>query len=79
MPDRASIESLQTERLRALLLELRSGNAFYRDRLAKAALGEAPTLAEFVAKMPFTSKMDLVWDREEFPPYGSNLTYPIGR
>jgi phenylacetate-CoA ligase len=29
--------------------------------------------------MPFTSKMDLVWDREEFPPYGSNLTYPIGR
>ena len=79
MPDRASIESLQTERLRALLLELRSGNAFYRDRLAKAGLGEAPTLAEFVAKMPFTSKMDLVWDREEFPPYGSNLTYPIGR
>jgi phenylacetate-CoA ligase len=79
MPDRASIESLQTERLRALLLELRSGNAFYRDRLAKAALGEVPTLAEFVAKMPFTSKMDLVWDREEFPPYGSNLTYPIGR
>ena len=79
MPDRASIESLQTERLRALLLELRAGNAFYRDRLAKAGLGEAPTLAEFVAKMPFTSKMDLVWDREEFPPYGSNLTYPIGR
>jgi phenylacetate-CoA ligase len=79
MPDRASIESLQTERLRALLLELRAGNAFYRDRLAKAALGEVPTLAEFVAKMPFTSKMDLVWDREEFPPYGSNLTYPIGR
>jgi phenylacetate-CoA ligase len=79
MPDRASIESLQTERLRALLLELRAGNSFYRDRLAKAALGEVPTLAEFVAKMPFTSKMDLVWDREEFPPYGSNLTYPIGR
>lgn len=77
MPDRASIESLQTERLRALLGELRKGNAFYRDRLAKAALGEAPTLADFVAKMPFTSKMDLVWDREEFPPYGSNFTDPI--
>jgi phenylacetate-CoA ligase len=79
MPDRADIESLQTERLRALLGELRVGNAFYPDRLAKAGLGEAPTLAEFVAKMPFTSKMDLVWDREEFPPYGSNLTYPISR
>lgn len=79
MPDRAAIESLQTERLRSLLGELRAGNAFYRDRLAKAALGEAPSLADFVAKMPFTSKMDLVWDREEFPPYGSNLTEPIER
>lgn len=79
MPDRADIESLQTERLRSLLGELRKGNAFYRDRLAKSGLGETPTLADFVAKMPFTSKMDLVWDREEFPPYGSNLTHPIER
>jgi phenylacetate-CoA ligase len=79
MPGRASIESRQTERLHALLGEVRTGNAFYRDRLAKTGLGATPTLAEFVAKMPFTTKMDLVWDREEFPPYGSNLTYPIGR
>ncbi len=79
MSDRAGIQGLQAERLRSLLGDLRAGNAFYRDRLAKAALGEAPTLADFVAKMPFTSKMDLVWDREEFPPYGSNLTYPIER
>ncbi len=79
MPDRTSIETLQTERLRGLLRELRAGNAFYRDRIIKADLGETPSLAEFVAKMPFTTKMDLVWDREEFPPYGSNLTYPIGR
>jgi phenylacetate-CoA ligase len=79
MPDRASIESLQTERLHALLRELRAGNGFYRDRLAKAGLGAGPSLSEFVAKMPFTTKMDLVWDREEFPPYGSNLTYPIER
>lgn len=79
MPDRAAIEALQTERLRSLLGELRGGNAFYRDRLAKSGLGETPTLSDFVAKMPFTSKMDLVWDREEFPPYGSNLTHPIER
>ena len=79
MSDRASIESLQTERLRALLTSLRAGNDFYRDRLAKVDLGNSPTLADFVAKMPFTTKMDLVWDREEFPPYGSNLTYPLRR
>lgn len=79
MPDRASIESRQTELLHALLRELRAGNGFYRDRLAKTGLGVGPSLSEFVAKMPFTTKMDLVWDREEFPPYGSNLTYPIER
>lgn len=79
MSDRAAIEALQTERLRSLLGELRAGNAFYRARLAKAGLGDAPSLSDFVAEMPFTTKMDLVWDREEFPPFGSNLTYPIGR
>ncbi len=78
MSDRSRIETLQTERLAALLRELRGSNAFYRERLVKSGLGEGPlTLADFSAKMPFTSKMDLVWDREEFPPYGSNLTYPL--
>jgi phenylacetate-CoA ligase len=80
MPDRSCIEALQTERLGVLLGELRSGNAFYRERLGKSGLAPgAVTLASFSAQMPFTSKMDLVWDREEFPPYGSNLTYPIER
>lgn len=80
MPDRSCIEALQTERLGVLLGELRSGNAFYRERLGKSGLAPgAVTLAAFSAQMPFTSKMDLVWDREEFPPYGSNLTYPIER
>lgn len=80
MSDRRRIETLQTERLAALLGELLKGNAFYRERLVKSGLGKGPlTLADFSAKMPFTSKMDLVWDREEFPPYGSNLTYPMTR
>jgi len=79
MPDRATIESLQTERLHALLDALHAGNEFYRERLSKAGLGSSPSLSEFVSKMPFTTKMDLVWDREEFPPYGSNLTYAIER
>lgn len=77
---RPRIESVQAARLAALLGELRAGNPFYGARLAKAGLGDGgTTLADFVARMPFTTKMDLVWDREEFPPYGSNLTYPIGR
>lgn len=66
------------EKLRHLLGELRRGNDFYRSRLEKAGLDETVgSLREFTSRMPFTTKMDLVWDREEFPPYGSNLTYPI--
>ena len=66
------------ERLRSLVVELHHGNAFYRDRLKKAGMESGPSsLAEFTEKMPFTTKMDLVWDREEFSPYGSNLTYPL--
>ncbi len=77
---RPRIEALQLGRLRTLLGELRKGNAFYRERIGKAGLAGGPaSLGDFVAKMPFTTKMDLVWDREEFPPYGSNLTYPLER
>ncbi len=77
---RSRIESVQLGRLRTLLGELCTGNAFYRERIAKAGLADGPaSLGDYVAKMPFTTKMDLVWDREEFPPYGSNLTYPIAR
>ncbi len=82
MSGRAEIEALQIQRLRALISELRKGNAFYRSRLDDAGIQggrDLASLAEFAERMPFTSKMDLVWDREEFPPYGSNLTYPTGR
>jgi len=79
-PSRREIETRQLERLRSLVAELAGGNAFYRDRLAAAGVDESiGSLAEFSRKMPFTTKMDLVWDREEFPPYGTNLTYPLER
>jgi phenylacetate-CoA ligase len=78
MADRPITESTQLKRLQALIGELQQGNDFYRERLSKAGVdAEIASLADFSAKMPFTTKMDLVWDREEFPPYGSNLTYPF--
>ena len=80
MADRPRTESRQLDRLQALIAELRTGNAFYGGRLKKSGIGASlSSLAEFTERMPFTTKMDLVWDREEFPPYGSNLTYPLGR
>jgi len=80
MADRPRIEGEQLEKLRGLIGELRKGNDFYRTRLEKAGLDEKiSSIRDFTSRMPFTTKMDLVWDREEFPPYGSNLTYPISQ
>jgi len=75
---RTKIEASQLEKLRRLVGELEAGNAFYQTRLADAGISKSiASLADFSAKMPFTTKMDLVWDREEFSPYGTNLTYPV--
>jgi phenylacetate-CoA ligase len=80
MKGRSEIEGKQLERLRFLLGELRQNNAFYRPKLEAAGLdGGVESLEAFCAAMAFTTKMDLVWDREEHPPYGSNLTYPRDR
>ncbi len=78
MATRPEISSLQLTRLRELIAALEEGNDFYRPRLAAAGVTrDISSLAEFSARMPFTTKMDLVWDREETPPYGTNLTYPM--
>lgn len=78
MAERNQIETAQLKLLQSLIGELSRGNDFYRQRLETAGIDASiATLEEFAAKMPFTTKMDLVWDREEFAPYGSNLTYPI--
>lgn len=78
MAERPGTESNQLAKLQHLVGELEKGNDFYRERLSKAGLDSSvASLEEYTSKMPFTTKMDLVWDREEFPPYGSNLTCPV--
>ena len=77
---RGEIEKLQLEKLRSLIAELAAGNAFYQSRLKEAGVSaKLASLSGFVAKLPFTTKMDLVWDREEASPYGTNLTYPLAQ
>ena len=80
MNSRGEIEEIQLSRLCALIAKIEEGDAnqFYLSRLRDAGVGSSlASLDEFFRKMPFTSKMDLVWDREENPPYGSNLTFPF--
>ncbi len=64
--------TLQRERLDALLAEILPRNAFYAARLANA------DPADF-ARLPWTTKADLVRDQAAHPPYGTVLTYPRHR
>jgi phenylacetate-CoA ligase len=66
------------DRLRRLLREISPENRFYAPRLAAAGLANGVgSLEEFVARMPFTTKAELVADQAAHPPYGSNLTFPL--
>ncbi len=83
---RQQIEALQLQRLRFLLGELAS-NAFYAPRLRAIGLspdagddaGQLPDLETFRRHMPCTTKAQLVEDQQRYPPYGSNLSYPLER
>ena len=61
------------DRLRTLTAAIR-GNRFQSSRLA--ALGEIASVADFIARVPFTTKAELVADHAAHPPFGSNLTFP---
>jgi phenylacetate-CoA ligase len=66
-----------SDKLRALLAEVMPSNRFVARRLA--GIEGWTTLAEFVERVPFTHKPELVADQATHPPYGSNLTYPAER
>lgn len=72
---RATLEEFQTARLRGLLNELLESNRFYQRKLAGVDLSAAD---ELLARLPFTTRAELHEDQIAFPPYGSNLTRPLG-
>jgi phenylacetate-CoA ligase len=74
---RAAIRAAQWERLRALLDTIVATNGFYQRRLAHLTMGSVESLGDFVRLCPLLTKKMLVADREENPPYGTNLTYPL--
>jgi len=78
--NRAQIESLQLERLRAMIAPLLAGNAFFARRLRQAGIGpELASLDEFRRRLPLVDKRELAEDQRRHPPYGSNLTFPRER
>lgn len=73
-----SIADEQLARLRNVLSAVTPTNRFYSPRLRAAGVDATiRNLDDFRARMPFTTKAELVADQDANPPYGSNLTYPV--
>lgn len=75
-PDPDSLNALQS------LLVAARRSAFYAPRLEALGWGDGGGLPgsveEFCRRMPLTIKADLVADHAANPPFGSNLTEPLG-
>lgn len=77
---RSALVAAQVARLRHLLRVIRPANRFYEAKLTTAAApAEVASLDEYAACFPFTRKQELVEDQLAYPPYGTNLTFPLER
>src|SRR5919201_6240734 len=81
---RERLRELQWRKLAALaatVLEPTSANAFVRRKWAAVGVRTAGDLTawEDFARLPLTTKAELVEDQREHPPFGTNLTYPLER
>jgi phenylacetate-CoA ligase len=75
--DRETILRYQKNRLSTGLARLLPSNRFVDrklDGLDTAQLAQCKTLDDLLGLLPFTTKLELVADQLENPPYGTNLT-----
>src|SRR5579885_2667103 len=70
---RAELADWQAKRLSDLLREILPANRFY----ARKYQDIADVLD--LARLPFTTKAELLEDQAQHPPYGTILTYPVER
>ena len=76
--DRTSLAVAQGERLARLLLTLAGRNVFYTKKFDAVGLRvESLVFPQDLAMLPFTTKVELVADQAESPPWGTALTEPI--
>ncbi|MBI2946929.1 MAG: AMP-binding protein [Verrucomicrobia bacterium] len=77
-PSRSAIAAAQLRQLRELLARVLASNRFYQKKFAAAEVTEAvATLEDFSRRVPFTTKQEIVEDQKSYPPYGTNLTFPL--
>ena len=64
--------------IRSLLGAVVPTNPFYGRKYASVGCSALPSsLEDFRTRYPLTTKAELVADQAAFPPYGSNLTFPV--
>jgi len=75
---RPELSRLQDVRLARLLDEILPCNRFYDRKFKDAGLATTEVRhCDDLRKLPFTTKKDLATDQEQYPPFGSCLTYPL--
>jgi phenylacetate-CoA ligase len=74
---RSLIEAHQLARLQLGITRILPQNRFYQEKLFRDQDSITLESLEDLARLPFTTKRELVVDQEKYPLFGSNLTYPL--
>lgn len=74
---RALIEAHQLARLQFGLSRILPSNRFYQEKFFKEKASITMDNLTDLSRLPFTTKQELVADQDAYPPFGSNLTYPL--
>jgi phenylacetate-CoA ligase len=77
---REQVAARQARRLERLVRAIHGRNRFYTRKFDAAGL-DAPALVfpDDLARLPFTTKRELVLDQETAPPWGTAMTEPLAR
>ncbi len=76
--DRKGLDAHQYACLQQLLAAIVPANSFYTNKLLESGVGDGiGSVSDYVSRTPFTIKQELVDDQLRYPPYGTNLTYPV--
>jgi phenylacetate-CoA ligase len=70
------IQTRQRERAASMFEVVLAQNSFYRKKYRDAGWQGVPDMKDW-DRFPFTTKAELVADAAAYPPYGSNLTFPL--
>jgi phenylacetate-CoA ligase len=79
--DRDTLAAWQAQRLGQLLIDIHGRNAFYTRKLDAAGVPRSSLAAlrwpDDLARLPLTTKAELIADQEAHAPWGTALTEPI--